>query len=75
MKRVLTITAKNGGTTAKVRIEVVCRKAKEQEGLPWSYSTPMLSRRVLHGIADGVMEALRDADYFKVPLSRQRVGR
>jgi hypothetical protein len=72
MKRVLTITARNGGTTAKVRIEVECRKDQER---PWSYSTPMLARRVLHGIADGVMEAIADADYFKVPLSRQRVGR
>jgi len=72
MKRVLKITATNGGTTAKVKIEVVCRRDEEN---PWSYSRPLLARRVLHGIADGVMESLRDADYFHVPLSRQRVGR
>jgi len=72
MKRVLKITATNGGTTAKVRIEVVCRK---EETCPWSYSTPDLSRRVLLGIADGVMEALRNADHFHVPLSRQHIGR
>ena len=73
MKRVLTITAVNGGTTAKVRIEVVCRMEEDERA--WSYSTPFLSRRVLHGIADGVMEALRDADYFHVPLCKQRVDR
>jgi hypothetical protein len=69
MKRVLKITAKNGGTTAKVRIEVVCT----EEGV--FLNRRQIARRVLHGIADGVMEAIADADYFHVPLSRQRLGR
>ena len=69
MKRVLKITATNGSTTAKVRIEVECR---------WDdvfCSTRERSRQVLHGIASGVMETLSDASYFRVPLSCQRVGR
>jgi hypothetical protein len=69
VKRVLTITARNGGTTAKVRIEVECA----EEGM--LLNRRQIARRVLHGIADGVMEAIADADYFEVPLSRQRVGR
>ena len=74
MKRVLKITATNGGTTAKVRIEVECRAAWHPS-LSYSMNRRQLSRRVLHAIASGVMQALSQADYFAVPLSRQRVGR
>jgi hypothetical protein len=70
MKRVLKITATNGGTTAKVRIEVVCR---EMGSLHWSRRH--ISEIALAEIADGVMQGLRDARYLKVLLSRQRVGR
>ena len=72
MKRVLKITATNGGTTAKVRIEVVCRN-KESHSSGWSPRA--LSHEVLHAIASGVMQTITDADYFKVPLSKQRVDR
>lgn len=70
MKRVLKITAKNGGTTAKVRIEVECKAAKDPlVGIRLECST------VLVNIADGVMDALKSTPYLWAPLSRQRVGR
>ena len=69
MKRVLNITATNGGTTAKVRIEIRCLKA----GI--FLNKPQLADHVAHQIADGVMEALRNATHFQALLSRQRVGR
>ena len=69
MKRVLNITATNGGTNAKVRIEVNCTVRS------LLLKRRVLSDRVLHHIADGVMEALRNAAYLHVPLSMQRVGR
>jgi len=70
MKRVLKITATNGGTTAKVRIEVVCSR-----GRPPFFSTRNLSRTVLSAIADGVMETIKTTSLFWVPLNKQRVGR
>ena len=69
MKRVLKISAVNGGTTAKVRIEVECTSDVVFD------STRERAGRVITSIADGVMEVVRNAKYFEVPLSRQRVGR
>jgi len=70
MKRVLKITATNGGTTAKVRIEVDCLTRR-----PPFWSTRLQSRVIILEITDGVMEALREASYLRAPLSTQRVGR
>lgn len=69
MKRVLNIKAVNGGTTAKVRIEVDCT----EEGV--FLNRRQIARRLLHRIADGVMETIAHAQSLEVPLSRQRVGR
>jgi len=69
MKRVLKITATNGGTTAKVRIEVVSQEDR------YPLKRRQLSRRVLHTIASAVMHALSQGEYFRVPLSQQQIGR
>jgi hypothetical protein len=70
MKRVLKITAKNGGTTAKVRIEVECLEKADPE-----FNRRFISRCVLDSVGDGVMAALAGSHFLHVPLSRQRVGR
>jgi hypothetical protein len=70
VKRILNIKAVNGGTTAKVRIEVECRWRDEQRA-----GTRYVSGEVLNQIADDVMLALSEASYLNVPVCRQCVGR